>query len=71
MIKVFKRYLALLSATQRRWAWLTALTIIMVMIARFAFDSQWFTIIIVLTFFASKELYDYGRRRANAKAPWK
>lgn len=61
----------MLSPIQRRWIWLITLTIIMVTIARIAFHTEWLKIFIIMTFFAFKELFEYGRRRANAKAEWK
>ena len=71
MISVFKKYLALLSPKQRRWVWLATLTVVVVAINRIALHTSWLTIFIVLALFASKELFEYSRRRANAKADWK
>jgi predicted CDP-diglyceride synthetase/phosphatidate cytidylyltransferase len=71
MISIFKRYLALLSLNQRKWLWLMILTIILVTIARIAFHTAWLKIFIVLSFFAFKELFEYGRTRANSNAEWK
>jgi hypothetical protein len=47
------------------------LTIILVTIARIAFHTAWLKIFIVLSFFAFKELFEYGRTRANSNAEWK
>jgi uncharacterized membrane protein HdeD (DUF308 family) len=71
MVAKFKRHLGSLTSTQRSWIWKVALTIIMVLIGRFALNTPWLTIIIVIALFASKEAYDYRRKIANANAPWK
>ncbi|MEJ7559293.1 MAG: hypothetical protein WKF66_13365 [Pedobacter sp.] len=71
MSQLFKRLLALLSLPQNRWIWLTALTIASTVIARVAFHVEWLNIFIVFIFFAFKELFEFGRRRANGKATWK
>lgn len=51
-----------LSRSEKRRIWLIALTTALIIIARLVFHIEWFTISVIIIFFAFKELFEFGRR---------
>jgi hypothetical protein len=68
---LFKCFLAVVGSMQKRWVLFAVFVVMLIVLNRLVFQKDWLYIIIVISFFVFKELFEYGRRKANAKAPWK
>jgi hypothetical protein len=70
MIGLFRRSIASLNASQKRWILFVVFVTTIVAILCMVYDKDWTYILFVIGFFGLKELLEYGRRRANSKAKW-
>ena len=71
MIWLSRYFLAVFGTMQKRWIWFAVFVVMLMLLNRLAFQNDWLFIIILISFFFFKELFEYGRRKANSKAPWK
>ena len=69
MLKTLTSLIDSLTPYQRRLLWSVILWVTLVAIFRAFMHTTWFTIIVTTTFFVLKELFEYGKRRANSKHP--